>query len=52
MNWDPWLPLLALANSLLTGLFIFLLKEEQHLLRTMLNRCSCDVYSLAFPFPF
>jgi len=37
MNWDEWVPLLVIASSLLTGLFIFGLAEEKVRLRTVLN---------------
>ena len=37
MDWGFWLPLLALSSSLITGVFIFLLDEEQHLARSLLN---------------
>lgn len=37
MDWNFWLPILALSSSLVTGVFIFLLGEEQHLPRTVLN---------------
>ncbi|MGE0824913.1 MAG: complex I subunit 5 family protein [Candidatus Binatia bacterium] len=37
MNLDAWLPLLVVATSLLTGLCIFFLGEEQQKLRTVLN---------------
>lgn len=37
MNWDFWLPLLALASSLVTGVVIFCLDEERKTLRTVLN---------------
>ena len=37
MSFDAWLPALILFSSLVPGLVIFLLDEEQHLLRTVLN---------------
>lgn len=37
MSWDSAVPLLVLLSSLLTGVFIFFLGEEQHRLRTLLN---------------
>jgi len=37
MNWDTWLPVLVVASSLLPGLVIFFLREENHRLRTVLN---------------
>lgn len=37
MNWDPWIPLLVVASSLLPGLIIFGLAEERVRLRTVLN---------------
>ncbi len=37
MNWDAWIPLLVVASSLLPGLVIFTLAEEQVRLRTALN---------------
>ncbi len=37
MNWDGWIPPLLLASSLLPGLIIFTLAEEQVRLRTLLN---------------
>jgi multicomponent Na+:H+ antiporter subunit D len=37
MNWDYWLPLLTTAISFVTGIVIFLLREEQRTWRTVLN---------------
>lgn len=37
LTFDYWLPLLLLLSSLLPGLLIFALREEQHTLRTVLN---------------
>ncbi|MFW2373710.1 MAG: complex I subunit 5 family protein [Gammaproteobacteria bacterium] len=37
MNWDPWIPLLVVASSLLPGLVIFTLPEDKVRLRTTLN---------------
>lgn len=37
MNWNPLIPLLVLAGSLLTGVIIFTLAEERVRLRTVLN---------------
>lgn len=37
MTGDDWLPLLVVLSSLVTGLAIFFLKEEQFRLRTVLN---------------
>ena len=37
MNWDPWIPLLVVASSLLPGLVIFGLAEKRMRLRTALN---------------
>jgi multicomponent Na+:H+ antiporter subunit D len=37
MNWDPWLPVLVVASSLLPGLVIFFLREGSHRLRIGLN---------------
>ena len=37
MNWDPWIPVLVVASSLLPGLLIFSLAEERVRLRTVLN---------------
>ena len=37
MNWDPWIPLLVVASSLLPGLLIFGLAEKRMRLRTALN---------------
>jgi len=37
VSFDAWLPALILFSSLIPGLVIFLLDEEQHLLRTVLN---------------
>ena len=37
MNLETWLPALIVLSSLLPGLVIFLLREEQHRLRTSLN---------------
>ena len=37
MNWDPWIPLLVVASSLLPGLLIFGLAEKRIRLRTALN---------------
>lgn len=46
MNWDALLPVLVLLSSLLTGVFIFLLGEEQHRLRTVLNLTGAIVKTL------
>lgn len=35
--WDPWLPLLVVASSLVVGLIIPFLTEQQHRARTVLN---------------
>ena len=37
MHWDAWFPVLVLMSSLLTGIIIFFLREEQHRTRTVLN---------------
>ena len=37
MSLTTWLPLLILLSSLVPGIAIFLLREESHLLRTLLN---------------
>ena len=37
MNWDAWIPLLVVASSLLPGLIIFGLAEDQVRARTLLN---------------
>lgn len=37
MNWGFWLPLVILLTSLVPGIFIFLLREESHVLRTVVN---------------
>ena len=37
MNLDTWLPGLVVLSSLVPGLFIFLLREDSHRLRTVLN---------------
>ncbi len=37
MNLDAWLPGLIVLSSLVPGLFIFLLREDSHALRTVLN---------------
>ena len=37
MNWSFWLPLLILLSSLVTGVLIFLLDEDQSVVRTALN---------------
>jgi multicomponent Na+:H+ antiporter subunit D len=37
MNWGNWLPVFTLLSSLLTGLVIFGLSEQQHRTRTLLN---------------
>ncbi len=37
MNWDPWIPLMVIASSLIPGLIIFTLPEEKVRLRTVLN---------------
>lgn len=34
---DNWIPLLVFLSSLLTGIFIFMLGERQHRMRTVLN---------------
>jgi multicomponent Na+:H+ antiporter subunit D len=43
MNWDASLPLLVVLSSLLTGLAIFFLSEEQHGVRTVLNLAGAIV---------
>ena len=43
MTIDAWIPLFVLMSSLLTGLFIFLLGEEQHRTRTALNMAGAVV---------
>jgi multicomponent Na+:H+ antiporter subunit D len=40
---DPWLPLLVALTSLVTGLVIFFLQEEQVRLRTVLNLAGATV---------
>jgi multicomponent Na+:H+ antiporter subunit D len=37
MNWEYWLPLVTAATSFITGIAIFLLREEQSTWRTVLN---------------
>jgi multicomponent Na+:H+ antiporter subunit D len=37
MNWESWLPLATVGTSFVTGLIVFLLREEQVLLRGVLN---------------
>ena len=37
MSFNSWLPLLIVLSSLVPGLVIFLLREESHVLRTVLN---------------
>lgn len=37
MTLDVWMPVLVILTSLLTGVFIFLLPEERHRTRSMLN---------------
>lgn len=37
IDWTFWLPLLVIGTSLVTGLLIFLVREEQFALRTTLN---------------
>jgi len=37
MSFNSWLPLLIVMSSLVPGLVIFLLREESHALRTLLN---------------
>ncbi len=37
MSWASWVPLMAVASSLLTGLIIFTLSERRRGLRTLLN---------------
>jgi multicomponent Na+:H+ antiporter subunit D len=37
MSFNSWLPVLIVMSSLVPGLVIFLLREENHLLRTLLN---------------
>ena len=37
MSFNNWLPLLIVMSSLVPGLLIFLLREESHSLRTLLN---------------
>jgi multicomponent Na+:H+ antiporter subunit D len=43
VNWEFWLPLLLPASSLLTGVLIFLVREEQFRLRTTLNLLGASV---------
>jgi multicomponent Na+:H+ antiporter subunit D len=37
VDWSYWMPLLVIGTSLLTGILIFLVREEQFALRTTLN---------------
>ncbi len=43
MTGNAWLPLLVVLSSLVTGLVIFFLKEEQSRLRTVLNLAGATV---------
>jgi multicomponent Na+:H+ antiporter subunit D len=43
MTGDDWLPLLVVLTSLVTGMVIFFLKEEQFQLRTVLNMIGAVV---------
>lgn len=43
MNINPWLPVIVVLSSLLTGIIIFFLKEEQHGIRTALNMAGAIV---------
>lgn len=43
MNMIDWLPLLILLSSLVPGLVIFFLDEQQHLLRTLLNMVGASL---------
>jgi multicomponent Na+:H+ antiporter subunit D len=43
MTGDAWLPLLVVLTSLITGLVIFFLREEQSRLRTVLNVTGATV---------
>ncbi|HAB63078.1 MAG TPA: proton-conducting membrane transporter, partial [Pseudomonas sp.] len=40
MNWTHWLPLAIVLSSLVPGLLIFTLHEDQHRLRVTLNLCG------------
>ncbi len=43
MNLGPWLPVLLLASSLVPGVVIFALREEDHRLRTWLNMAGATL---------
>lgn len=43
MNLDQWLPVFVVLSSLLTGIIIFFLKEEQHGIRTALNMAGAII---------
>jgi multicomponent Na+:H+ antiporter subunit D len=43
MDWEYWLPLLVLGSSLVTGVLIFLLREEQQRTRTALNLAGSTI---------
>ncbi len=43
VNWSFWLPLLVLATSFATAMAIFLLREQQYVLRTTLNMAGATV---------
>jgi multicomponent Na+:H+ antiporter subunit D len=37
MSFDAWLPAAIVLSSMIPGMLIFLLREESHRLRTLLN---------------
>jgi multicomponent Na+:H+ antiporter subunit D len=43
MNWDPLIPVLAVLSSLVPGVVVFFLSEEQRGLRTALNMIGATV---------
>jgi multicomponent Na+:H+ antiporter subunit D len=43
MTWSDWLPVFTLLSSLLTGLVIFSLSEQQHRTRTLLNLIGATI---------
>jgi multicomponent Na+:H+ antiporter subunit D len=43
MNWTSWLPLAIVLSSLLPGLLIFTLREDQQRLRVTLNLCGVAI---------
>lgn len=43
MNLSTWLPVLILSSSLVPGLVIFMLREESHGLRTLLNLAGATI---------